>query len=685
MLQPIQDALRRNDLDTAIRLAREALASLPSSPDLLHLLALALLQKGQVEEGEDALTQAVALAPHRGHFLLTRAELAFARGEQDAAYADLRHAVEQDPNLLAGYVGLARLEVARGQLDLAESRIKYGRRIEAEHPALLRAEGELEMARGNLDAALSAFDRAVKQQPNNPELHLALGMVFQRRGLPAVAAQALRNTLRLAPHMRVAQRLLVTVLLDANEPQAAQEQLLQILQREPGDAGGWGLLSRIAMGLGNVAGCEQAMLQSLALEPEQPALLSALLNLWERANARDRARAGLDALLKQHSQSVSLWNARFSLDVALPEGEAVLQRWREAQPGSLDVEEAAAQRAHLLGQREEAEAIARALLEKDPQRVGAELLLVRAERERDPEAALARLAALAQRPLNVGLRRGIASLRGMLLDQLDRPEEALDVWLEVHRMPPGELPLGLPLPAHLPAGPQLAADAPRGADARLLWPLPGTPVGAVLNSLGGLALCLVDRFNSSDRADGLGPLRPQAGNHGEQGAEGVWRSQLAARGLQPAQVIDVLPHVDAEIVSALPDAKLLALIGDPRDVLLAWIAFGSLQGYAIQQPELLASWLAEGCACLQQRLQAAPGLTRLLRVEDLAADPQTSLRAAAEFLGLEGNPGDYIKARGEPGNVLELAPGRWRRYREGELAEAFARLAPAAEALGYAP
>lgn len=683
MLQPIQDALIRNQHDSAIRLAREALVSMPSSPDLLHLLALGLLHKGQQEEGEDALTQAIALAPHRGAFLVTRGELAFARGKHEAASEDLKAAIEQDPNLLAGYVGLARLEMMRGDFESAEGRIKYGRRIDPDNPALLRVEGELAMARGDLDAALSALDRAVKQQPNNPELHFDLAMVFQRRGIPAVAAQALRNTLRLAPGLRVAERMLVSVLLDANEPQAAQDVLLEILKKEPGDAGGWGLLSGIALGLGNAQGCEQAALQSLDIEPEQPTLLARLMELWERAQAGQRAREGLDLLLQRHPQSTSLWNARFSFDAVRPEGEAVLQRWREAQPDSLDVEEAAAQRANAIGEREQAEALARAVLEKDPQRVGAQLVMVRAERDRDPEAALERLAALAQRPLNVGLQRGIASLRGMLLDQSGRHDEALTVWLDVHRVEAGEASPGLPLPGVLPAGPALAENAPRGQDARLFWALPGSPIGAVLNCIGGLAPCMMDRFNSRDRVDGLGPLRPEGGHHGEQGADILWREQLAARGAQPDQVIDVLPHVDPEILAAMPDARLLVLIADPRELLLNWIAFGSMQNYAVQEPRHMASWLAESLGALQARLETAPERTHLLRVEDLSADPQPALRDAAGFLGLDGEPGEYLPARGKASDILELPPGRWRQYSEGALGEALQLLGPVAEALGY--
>lgn len=683
MLQPIQDALRRTDYDTAVRLAREALVGMPSSPDLLHLLALGLLYKGQQEEGEDALAQAIALAPHRGAFLVTRGELAFARGQIESAHQDLKAAVEQDPNLLAGYIGLARIELIQGDLESAEGRIKYGRRIDPESPALLRVEGQLGMARGDLDAALAALDSAAKLQPNNPELHFDLAVVFQRRGLPAIAAQALRNTLRLAPGLRVAERMLVSSLLDANEPQAAQDVLLEILKKEPGDAGAWGLLSTIALGLGNAQGCEQATLQSLDIEPEQPALLARLLELWERAQAGQRAREGLDLLLQRHPQSTSLWNARFSLDAVRPEGEAVLQRWGEAQPQSLDVEEAAAQRANAMGERERAEALARAVLEKDPERVGAQLVMVRAERERDPEAALERLAALAQRPLNIGLHRGIASLRGMLLDRAGRHDEALAIWLDVHRVEPGEQPRGLPLPGFLPAGPTLAADAPRGQDARLFWALPGSPIGAVLNCIGGLAPCMMDRFNSQDRVDGLGPLRPEGGHHGEQGAEALWREQLAARGAQPDQVIDVLPHVDAEVLSALPEARLLALIADPRELLLNWIAFGSLQTYAVQSPRVLASWLAEAMTTLRERIATAPQRTCVLRVEALAADAQAALREAADFLGLVGEPGDYLQARGKASDILELPAERWRSYAGTALDEAFEILAPTAEALGY--
>jgi predicted Zn-dependent protease len=683
MLQPIQDALIRNDHDSAIRLAREALAGMPSSPDLLHLLALALLSKGKQEEGEDTLTQAIALAPHRGAFLVTRAELAFARGQNDAAHRDLKAAIEQDPNLLAGYVGLARIELMQGELDAAEGRIKYGRRIDPEHPGLLRVEGEVAMARGDLDAALSALDRAVKKQPNNPDLHFDLAQVFQRRGMPAVAAQALRNTLRLAPGQRAVERLLVSVLLEANEPKAAEEQLVEILKKEPGDAGAWGLLGGIALGLGNVQGCEQATLQSLAIEPEQPALIGRLLELWTRAQAMPRARAALDALLQHHAQVDALWSARLSLDSLSPEGEAVLQRWREARPDSLEMSEAAAARAAGLGDLEQAEALAREVLDKDPLRVGASLALVRCERQKAPEAALERLAGLAARPLNLGLLRSVDSLRGLICDGLDRVDEALAVWLGVHvREAEQQLP-SLPLPGFLPAGPALADDAPRGAEARLLWPLPGTPVGAVLNSLGALAPFMVDRFFSQERADGLGPLRPQGGHHGPQGAEGLWRELLSARGATPAQVVDALPHVDGEILSALPEARLLVVVGDPRELLLNWVAFGSMQNYAVQAPETLARWLVEALAVLQQRLQSAPERTHLLRIEALRTDPQSALGAAAEFLGLVGEPGDYAQARGTSPEIFELAGERWRRYAGTSLADAFEILAPTAEALGY--
>jgi len=682
MLQPIQEALRRNDNDTAIRLAKHALTSLPSSPDLLHLLALAQLQKGLHEEGEETLTQAIALAPERSAFHVTRADLSASRGDVNGAESHLKTAISHDPNQLAGYLGLARIALSRGQVDAAETQLKVAKRVNADHPTVLRIQGQIALTRNDTQGAIAALNRAAQLQPSNPELHFELAVAFQRHRLPAVAAQALRNAIKLNPSMAVAQRLLVSVLLEGGEKEEARTQLQELLKQRPADPGGWGLLGGIELDFGNAPAAEHALLQSLVLAPEQPLLVSRLLDLWNRTEAGERARTGLDAVLKHQPGSAMLWNARFGLDALGDDGVAVLQRWREAMPDTPDADEADAQRAEALGDTARAEELAESVVKREPGRVGAAMVLVRRDRRSDPQAAIARLAELSREPLDPGIKRSVSALLGALLDQLNHTEQAFAAWSGSVRVDGDSQTGGQTLPAFLPAGPELAGKSPRGSDIRLLWALPGSPARAVFNALGKAQALLVDRFHSDDRRDGLGPLRARDGHHGAEGAEALWRKQLADLGVDPATVVDALPHCDAAMLSSIPEARLLVLVADPRDLLLSWIAFGSAQGYIIETPELLARWLAQACEVLVQRRKAAPDRTALLKVEALQSDPEAALAGAARFLGMDGEPGPYSATDGDSDSTLKLAPGRWRAY-SGVLGEAFATLQPAAVALGY--
>lgn len=685
MLQSIHEALRLGDSGRAAELAREGLNQLPSNPDLLHLLAVALLRQGETAEAEESLERAIVLAPERAAFYVLRAELAFARRQLSKALDDLGRAIGQDPNHLGAYLLQGRIGLSRGDAEAAEASLKRAQRVEPEHPGVLRLAGQVALARNQPDAAISALTRALELRPQTLELYVELAMAYQGRGLPAVAVQSLRRALQVDPRAESVQRMLVQMLLEAQETEAARDELKRVLDKRPQDAGAWGLMGEIEGALGRFEAAEKATLRSLEIEPAQPALVERLMRYWASQGQIERARSALDALLVKQPASSLLWNARFGLDAAEPGGAEVLVRWRAAAPAAAaEIDEAEAQRAEALGEMDEAERLALRALDADPQRVGAALVLVRLDRERAPEKAIERLRELTQQPLAIGLKRSIHALLGSLLDGLDQCSEALAVWRAGQAIDTASkepLP-GLPLPGFPPAGPALAADAARGASMRLLWALPGTAAISVFNALGPAAPVLTDRFGSDARKDGLGPLRPEVGHHGEQGAETAWRANLQARGWPTEGVIDALPHCDPALLSAAPDARLLALIADPRDLLLSWLAFGSVQDYMIDKPDLLSKWLGLACRTLIDRRKSEPQRTALLRMEDLREKPEQALSEALSFFGIEGQPGAYQGAAGANPNALELPVGRWRAYRQ-DLAEAFAELTPLAVELGY--
>lgn len=677
MLDVIHQALRRGDAAAAERAAREGLAALPSNPDLHHLLALALMQQRRVQDAQSALEQALMLAPERSAFHVTRAQFALASSEVPAARADLQKAIQQDPNNLSAYLGLARIELSEGKLDAAETHLKFARRVGAERPETLLLEGQLRLAKQEPDIALNYFNAAAKLLPNEPMVQVSLAMAYEQRGMPALAEDALRNAIRLRPDAASTRRQLINLLAKEGRLDEARDEFKTLLEQHPNDAGGWRALGQLQLGRRDVGAAIGAFHRSLSLYPRQADVLRVLHEMWASRDAADEARAFLDSLIGQHRGEDLLWDARYRLDAMNPIGPAILKAWQEALPNSLVAVEAAAQRADLEARGAEAEVLADDVLAKDATRVGAALVKARAELRRDPALGEQRLAGLLERSQDPILRRTLLGLMGLGASLRQATAEAVVHWTEAW----AQTVAGLPLPAFLPAGPLVLAPEEVSVP-RLLCLFPGVRGDAICSALAESAPVVIDRFGVNARNDGLGPLRPKDQHHGEQGADAVWRAELAKRGQTEAQIIDALPHIDAEIISALPHARIVVALGDPRDLLLNWLAFGSAQRYAVMPLLQAAKWLAEGLELILDEAQKAPDRIHFLREEALQTDALAALREAAGFWALETAPTQFSAV--QPGALAQHMPnGQWRAYRD-ELAEPFAVLAPIAARLGYA-
>jgi hypothetical protein len=154
-------------------------------------------------------------------------------------------------------------------------------------------------------------------------------------------------------------------------------------------------------------------------------------------------------------------------------------------------------------------------------------------------------------------------------------------------------------------------------------------------------------------------------------------------------VFDWLARWDARVVHlqrhALPGTRLLAVLRDPRDLLLNWLAFGAPAGPVFADPVASADWLA---AQLEHLLFARDELRLPVLILDMDRFDENAEAAMAEiaaFAGLPGAPDPQValSRRTGPGRLPMLLPaGRWRAYRD-ELGAAFERLEPLAQQLGY--
>lgn len=191
--------LQARDFAGAAAAAEGALRETPDSADLLHLLALAQRQLGQVDRAIGALERATAIDPLRAtlHFNLGQAYAAI--GKQADAISSLERALAVDPTHGRARFDLACHYRATGDLDRAERTL---RQALANDPPDARVHNELAatlLDRGRSDLALPVIKAGLLLAPDLAVLHGNLGNALRDIGRPAQSIAAYDRALALAP------------------------------------------------------------------------------------------------------------------------------------------------------------------------------------------------------------------------------------------------------------------------------------------------------------------------------------------------------------------------------------------------------------------------------------------------------------------------------------------------------
>jgi len=130
------DAHRKNDLDTAERHYRAAIAIAPEHPAALHYLGVVLYQRNRLDEALPMLNRAVALAPEEPEFRNNRG-LALAAAQRDQeAVAAYREALVLKPDHAGAWSNLGLALQASGDVGGAIDAFRIGLRFAPEFPQL---------------------------------------------------------------------------------------------------------------------------------------------------------------------------------------------------------------------------------------------------------------------------------------------------------------------------------------------------------------------------------------------------------------------------------------------------------------------------------------------------------------------------------------------------------------------
>ncbi|TXK60758.1 tetratricopeptide repeat protein [Alkalisalibacterium limincola] len=680
MLENAIQALRRGDHAAAAEAAEAILKNEPGDVDALQVQGLARMGLGDADGARASLEQALARDPGRGDLHMALASLSMASGQLDAALAAASAAVEADPNHLPAYVALAHMALARGEIDEASRLVNLAELVSAEHPLTLLARGNLAQAKGEADQALRLLTQAVEKLPEDPTALSSLGLLHLQSGRNAFAEQTLRRALQADGQSRRIRWALVTALRRQGHLEEALGEVDTLCEgrRDP-----WAIAQRasLALELGRVDEAVAGYRDLLLSAQLNPRLLEAVLTGFAQHQRAGAACVLIEELLAARSDSDLLWRVRMGMAAQLGDdpGE-IVDRWILACPESAEVQQHQAMRFEAAGELERAEAAADKALDKDAELDGAQLVKIRALLRSDPARAGERAATLLESRTNPMLRRELWRWRGLAADRSEDGAAAVEAWSAMAREPvPAALPPALDDPGSDFA---LASGGEAGVQPRLLWGLPGSRVMQVVELLrANDAVTLVDdRFGAGPRPDGFNTGRPELGP--VDGDLPRWIAGVNDYGLDPAQVVDWMPHWNRAIDAGLPGARLLAVVRDPRDLLLNWWVFGSVQQYAFPGAQSAAQWLAAVLTPLAERLESRADTTLVLRLDE--ANEADARDALSGFIGIDpdalGAMPDTDGGRG--GHPARFPAGHWRRY-EGELGDVFASLAPLAQRLGF--
>ena len=502
MQEQILDALRRGANDEALAAAREVVAAAPTDAQAYRLLAMALRASGDADAARAAIDRAIALAPDDADLHFHRAGLLLGARDIAQAQAALAQSVELDPNQFGAYVLQAQLALGRGDVDEAERIGRLSARIAPEHPWQRTVEGMVALRRGDADGALATLSKAAEAAPDDPQVRHALGFAYFAKQHYAFAEQAFRGVLEKTPDATTLRALLAELLQRQGRHGDAADELAPLLADEKTATPA---LRRYAGELELVAGRVDRALpllrDALAAQPGDRRALQGLMEAWRRSGDREDARNTLDAALATSPEIGDLWRARLTFARDGDEAQGLADRWLAAMPDFVPALEAQMTLHGMRARHDDAEAVARRIIELEPGHSAAEMRLIDRKLERDPATAVAHIAGLVARAENPDSRRLLRGWLALAHDRAGQPAEALALWSALHAEVADQR---LPLPDTTPPRTQWPEMATPAADASAVAFLVGAP-GSQVERLGVVLSGSVPSF----RADRFGATPPQ--------------------------------------------------------------------------------------------------------------------------------------------------------------------------------
>ena len=698
-MQEIRELIQSGQIEQAEPLLRDRLSDTPDDAEALNMYGVVLSRKGDLLGARSYFKRALDAAPEEPSYMVNYGLLLAQQGDSLRAAEFLQRASALDPNWSRGHAQLGELALAAGQIDEAEQRFKTALRADPDDAHAKVGLAQISLVHGQVDQALVLAQEAIAVLPRDARAQSVLGTVFMAKGHHAFARQALDNALEIEPKNRRIQRMAARARLAENDATSALSLAREMVDFDADDVNMLTQLCDQALQAGHYAELVELLDRVLVRIPNEPPLIHAAAEARAKLGRVDDAISllGSNAVANCHP---SIWAHQLGLlaqSNRYDEAYKLALAWVEAQPQHADAHAELATGAELRGESALARKSAERALTLDAHQPKALMLAAGYELKNGKSGPhCAALVELDVSALNAAAKATRGFLLGMAADRKGDSEAAVAHWLQVHalmprlRMPALADPLGPPRELPMPL------EHASGRPIVFVPHIPGSGAEVLLRALGqgDSMTVLTDRLGPVGRHDGLATdQRSQIEKGLGEGTLHLFRRRYWRafdRLKLPAErlVLDVLPSLEwvqyCALSAALPQARLLAFVRDPRDTLLHWLAYGTTPARPIGKPELAANYLLRQYQHIDRMRSSAGLAVTVIRAEDFDSNRDALRERLGEALGVNA---DSLMLEVSRKQVLAGLPermesGHWRQY-AAPLGKAFRLLAPAARSFGY--
>jgi tetratricopeptide (TPR) repeat protein len=243
---------------------------------------VAAIERGNWQQAEVLLQQAVEMSPNDAESRQYLAEVLWRRGAADQAMSQMAAAVELDPADAELAVRAGEMSLAINALDTALSHADAAIRLDPKQASAWALRGRVFRCLKQNDRAMADWQRALELAPNDANVLLDVALLYRERGQSARALAALHHLLDVYPPGEEPQAALMLeglALMDLQRPYQAVDSLLAAARRGPPNAEVLYRLAQAQWSTGRYAEATSSAEQALAIDGSHQASRQLLLQM----------------------------------------------------------------------------------------------------------------------------------------------------------------------------------------------------------------------------------------------------------------------------------------------------------------------------------------------------------------------------------------------------------------------